>query len=102
MCVFKIVFSSPGQLISCCSTSSTALVSLLNSMFVYREVQSYAIKEQSGEAWCDSISRMKCGLSHTRVLFSDDGEKEDINDFSSVVCLASTLCNDRVSREGFV
>ena len=50
----------------------------------------------------DSISRMKCGLSHTRVLFSDDGEKEDINDFSSVVCLASTLCNDRVSREGFV
>ena len=102
MCVFKIVFSSLGQLTSCGSASSTALISSLNSVFVYREVQPCAIKEQSEETWCDSISRMKCGLSHIHVLFSDDGEQEDINDFSSVVCLASTLCNDWVSRGVFV
>ena len=60
-------------------------------MFVYIKVLSYAIRVQSEETWCDSISRMKCGVSHTRVLFFDDGEKKDINDFSSVVCRASTL-----------
>ena len=102
MCVFRIVFSSLGQLTFCGSAPSTALITSLNSMFVYREVQSYAIKEQSEETWCDSISRMKCGLSHTHVLFSDDGEQEDINDFSNVVCWASNLCNDWASREGFV
>ena len=91
MCVFRIVFSSLGQLTSCGSASSTALITSLNSMFVYREVQSYAIKEQSEETWCDSMSGKKCGVSHICVLFFDRGEKKDINDFSNVVYLASTL-----------
>ena len=103
MCVFNIVFSSPWQL-TCGSASSTALISSLNSMFVYMEVQSYAIGVQSEETWCDSISCIKWGLSHIRVflLFFDDGEKKDINDLSSVVRWASTLCNEWAFREGFV
>ena len=36
MCVFKIVFSSLGQLTSCGSASSTALISSLNSIRVQR------------------------------------------------------------------
>ena len=98
-CVFKIVFSSPGQVTSCGSASLTALISSLNSMFTYIEVRSYAIRVQSEEIWCDSISHVKYGLSHFCVLFLDDGEKEDTNDLSNVVCWASNLCNDWVSRE---
>ena len=50
----------------------------------------------------DSISRMKCGVSHYVSCFFDDGEKKDIKDFTKVVCWASTLCNGWASREGFV
>ena len=71
-------------------------------MFVCLEVQSNAIRMQSEETLCDSISRMKCRVSHVRVLFSDDGKKKDMNDFSHVVCWASNLSNDWASREGFV
>ena len=66
------------------------------------EVQSYSIRVQSEETWCDSISRLQCGLSYVCALFSDDGEKKDINDLSNVVCWVSTLCNDLTSRQGFV
>ena len=45
---------------------------------------------------------MKCGVSHTCLAFFHDGEKKDINEFSVVVCWASTLCNDWASREGFI
>ena len=103
MCAFKIVFSNPGQLISCGSASSTALISSLNFVFVYMiEVQSCAVRVQSEETWCDSISRLQCGLSYVCALFSDDGEKKDINGFSNVLCWAPTLCSNLASREGFV
>ena len=96
---------SLGQLTSCGSASSTALISSLNFMFVYIGERPYAITVQSEKKkknWCDSISGMECGLSHICVLFFDDVEKKDINDFSNVVCWAATLCNDWTSREGFV
>ena len=71
-------------------------------MFVYIEVQSQAVRVQSEETWCNSISRVKYGLSHFCALFLDDGEKKDINDFCNVLCWASTLCNDWASREKFI
>ena len=59
----------PGHLTSRGSGSSTAVISLLNSVFRYIEVQSYAIRLQSEETCWNSINRKKCGVSRICVLF---------------------------------
>ena len=52
---FWTVLLSPWQDTTCGSTSLTACFSSLNSIFVYTDVQ-------FGDAWSDSIIRMKCGV----------------------------------------
>ena len=106
MCVFKIVFSSRGQLTSCGCASSTALTSGLNSIFVYIEVQSCAIRVQSKESWCDSISRTEVrGVPYMWCFFFfffDDGEKKDINDFFQCSMLGFHFVQGLGVRAGFV
>ena len=65
-CFWTVLFSL-WQDTTCGSTSLTACFSLLNSIFVYIHVQSYATRVQFGDAWSDSIIHMKCGVSRMYV-----------------------------------
>ena len=95
-CFWTVLFS-PWQDTTCGSTSLTACFSSLNSIFVYTDVQ-------FGDAWSDSIIRMKCRVcfvgsaGYVCVLSFDNGEKQDIDKFAYVVRRAAALRNDWPSR----